>query len=312
MNIPRSNPVGGAARFNYDEAFNRNLGLVTEWEQQILRHKRIAIAGMGGVGGAHALTLARLGIGAFHLADLDTFELANFNRQVGAMASTLGQPKVDTLARMTREINPELHIEIFPKGVVEENIDDFLRDVDLFVDGLDFFAIDMRAKVFARCADLGIPALTAGPIGMGAAYLIFLPGKMTFEEYFRLDGLTQEQKFVNFLAGLSPKRLHRTYVVDPSRVKLASRQGPSTAMACQLCAGVAGVEALKILLGRGAVRAAPFFHVFDAYRMRFVRGRLLGGNHNPLQRVKLAIGYRMIRRMMAQSGAGCGGNDADK
>jgi tRNA A37 threonylcarbamoyladenosine dehydratase len=57
--------------FSYAQAFDRNIGWVTEPEQQLLRAKRIAIAGLGGVGGAHLLTLARLGIGGFHLADFD-------------------------------------------------------------------------------------------------------------------------------------------------------------------------------------------------------------------------------------------------
>ena len=55
------------AHFSYEEAFSRNLGWLTEYEQQALRHKRIAIAGMGGVGGFHLLTLARFGIGAFNI-----------------------------------------------------------------------------------------------------------------------------------------------------------------------------------------------------------------------------------------------------
>ena len=74
--------------FTYDLAFSRNIGWVTRDEQHDLRDKRVAIAGMGGVGGSHLLTLTRLGIGGFHLADFDTFELANFNRQAGA-----GSPK---------------------------------------------------------------------------------------------------------------------------------------------------------------------------------------------------------------------------
>ena len=57
--------------FDYHEAFSRNLGWVTETEQEVLRNKRIAIAGMGGVGGSHLLTLTRLGIGAFNLADFE-------------------------------------------------------------------------------------------------------------------------------------------------------------------------------------------------------------------------------------------------
>ena len=71
-----------AAEFSYAEAFDRNLGWFTEPEQQSLRAKKIAIAGMGGVGGIHLLTLARLGIANFHIADLDRFETANFNRPV--------------------------------------------------------------------------------------------------------------------------------------------------------------------------------------------------------------------------------------
>ena len=76
--------------FSYGQAFSRNIGWVTREEQQTLRRKTVAIAGMGGVGGSHLLTLTRLGVGRFHIADLDTFELANFNRQAGAMLSTTG------------------------------------------------------------------------------------------------------------------------------------------------------------------------------------------------------------------------------
>jgi len=79
-----------ASGFSYADAFDRNLGWFTESEQQSLRGKTVAIAGMGGVGGVHLLTLARLGIAKFRIADLDRLEQANFNRPVGAMMSTLG------------------------------------------------------------------------------------------------------------------------------------------------------------------------------------------------------------------------------
>ena len=88
--------------FDYDEAFSRNIGWLTAAEQTLLRGKRVAIAGLGGVGGAHVLTLARLGIGAFNLADFDAFALPNFNRQAGAVVSTLGRAKTDVIAEMAR------------------------------------------------------------------------------------------------------------------------------------------------------------------------------------------------------------------
>jgi len=258
-------------RFRYEQAFSRNIGWVTAAEQAVLRGKRVAVAGLGGVGGFHLLTLARLGIGAFHIADFDTFELANFNRQAGALVSTLGRPKAAVLTEMAKDINPELDIQVFPDGVSEANLDRFLAGVDLYVDGLDFFGFKARRATFAACARLGVPAVTAAPLGMGAALLNFLPGRMTFEEYFRLDGLSEEDQAIRFLLGLSPAMLQRGYLADRGAVDLAAHKGPSTAMACQICAGIAATEALKLLLKRGKVYAAPVSLQFDAYRGKLKR-----------------------------------------
>lgn len=281
--------------FDYDEAFSRNLGWVTAAEQKRLQNKRVALAGLGGVGGSHLLTLARLGIGAFHIADFDTFGLANFNRQAGASMATVGLPKLDALAEMALAINPDLQLARFPEGVTVEGIDTFLAGVDLYVDGLDYFAIDIRRKVFARCAELGIPAITAAPLGMGVALLNFMPGGMSFEDYFRLEGLSPDEQAIRFLLGLSPRMLQIAYLVDRSRVDLKSKKGPSTVMACQLCAGFAATEALKILLDRGPVRQAPHGVHFDAYRYRLKKTWRPGGNSNPVQKVMLAIAKRQLK-----------------
>ncbi|HEV7817233.1 MAG TPA: ThiF family adenylyltransferase, partial [Janthinobacterium sp.] len=222
--------------FSYREAFSRNIGWVTQAEQETLRHKRVAIAGMGGVGGVHLLTLARLGVGAFHIADFDHFDIANFNRQVGATMSTLGRPKAEVLAQMARDINPELDIQVFPEGINESELPAFFKGADLYVDGLDFFAFAARQATFAACARLGIPAVTAAPLGMGSAVLTFLPGQMTFEEYFCWGELPMEEKALRFLVGLAPAGLHGRYLVDPSAINLKEQRGPSTIMACQLCA----------------------------------------------------------------------------
>ena len=280
--------------FDYDQAFSRNIGWVTREEQQTLRRKTVAIAGMGGVGGSHLLTLTRLGIGRFHIADLDTFELANFNRQAGAMLSTSGQPKVEVLAKQARDINPELEIKLFPEGVTQENLRTFLSDADAYVDGLDFFSLDIRRAVFAACAEAGIPAVTAAPLGMGAALLNFLPGGMNFEQYFCLEGQSEAEQLLRFLLGLSPAMLQRGYLVDPSAVDFARHRGPSTAMACELCAGLAATQVLKLLLQRGRVIAAPRGLHFDAYRNKLVATWRPGGNRHPLQRLALTIARRQF------------------
>lgn len=289
--------AAGHSGFNYQDAFSRNIGWVTDWEQQALRTKKVAIAGMGGVGSAHLLVLARLGIGGFSISDLDRYEVANFNRQMGATMATVGRDKVDVMAMMARDINPEVRLDIFSEGVTEENMDSFLAGADLFVDGLDFFAMDIRRAIFGRCAALGIPAITAAPIGFGTAYIVFMPGGMSFEQLFRLDGLPEHRQYVNFATALTPRGLHRSYLADPSRIDLAGKRGPSTGAAVNLCAGVVGAEAVKILLGRGSVKAAPWVHQFDAFRSRWRRSYLPFGNNGPLQSLKRAIGYRMFARM---------------
>ncbi len=283
--------------FNYEQAFSRNTGWVTPDEQQTLRNKRVAIAGGGGVGGVHLLTLARLGVSKFHIADFDTFDIVNFNRQVGANMSTLGQPKVEVLERMARDINPEIDIKVFPTGIDHQNLPAFLDGVDLYVDGLDFFAFAIRQQTFALCAKLGIPATTAAPLGMGAALLNFMPGKMTFEEYFQWGNLPDMDKAIRFVVGLAPAGLHRPYLVWPAAVSFAEQRGPSTFMACQLCAGVVATEALKILLGRGKVLAAPRGMQFDAYRNALSRTWRPGGNRNPLHRLAIMIGKRQFAKM---------------
>jgi molybdopterin/thiamine biosynthesis adenylyltransferase len=292
--VPSRPPCPVAPAFEYGTAFSRNIGWLTEAEQERLRRKRVAIAGMGGVGGFHLTTLVRLGVGKFNVADLDHFEVANFNRQAGATMSTVGKPKVDVLAGMARDINPECELEVFRDGVHEHNLARFFRNVDLYVDGLDAFAFSAREAVFAYCARQGIPAITVAPLGMSAALLNFLPGRMTFEEYFQLSGKSDVEKAIRFLVGFAPALLHRHYLVDATRVNLAEGRGPSTVLSCQLCAGVAAGEALKILLGRGKVWPVPHAIQFDAFRNRMAHTWRPGGNRHPLNRIAIAIAKRQL------------------
>lgn len=282
--------------FDYETAFDRNIGWVTREELALLRGKRIAIAGLGGVGGSHLLTLTRLGIGAFNLAELDTFELVNFNRQAGATLRSLGRPKLDVLAELALDVNPELQLRRFPQGLTTENVREFLEGADVYLDALDFFAIDMRRRVFSAALAEGIPVVTAAPLGMGVALLTFLPGHMTPDEYFGWAGVPEREQLLRFLLGLSPAMLQVGYLADPSAVDLARHRGPSTPMACDLCAGVAATHVLKLLLGRGELVAAPRGLHFDAYRNRMVQTWRPWGSRNPLQRVALAVARRKLAR----------------
>lgn len=283
--------------FNYEEAFTRNIGWVTEEEQQVLRHKKAVIGGLGGVGGSHLICLARLGISNFHISDLDEFDYANINRQYGATCSTVGKQKSEVMLDQIKDINPEANIRNFGQGLNEDNLEEFLDGADIYVDSLDIFEIEIRRKVFQRCYEKGIPAITAAPMGMGTAMLCFKPGGMTFEEYFCLDGLSLEDKVTKFVIGVSPSVQQRHYLVDRRSVNFIEQKVPSTIMGIELAAGVLCTNVLKLLLNRGDVICAPHGLHFDAYRNKLIKTWRPFGNRNPLQHYM----YWRVKRLLKET-----------
>jgi molybdopterin/thiamine biosynthesis adenylyltransferase len=282
--------------FDYSEAFSRNIGWVTPEEQQMLRHKKIAVGGLGGVGGNHLITLTRLGIGRFSIADLDDFEVPNFNRQYGASMSTLGKPKIEVMAATVSDINPEVEITSFEQGIGRHNLDAFLDGVDIYVDSLDMFALQVRRDVFAACYEKGIPAVTAAPVGMGTAVLVFLPGRMSFEDYFCLEGLEFEDQMTKFLVGITPSIQQKKYLIVRETLNFFRKKAPSTAMGIDMAAGVACSNVLKLLLNRGKVIHAPRGLHYDAFRNRLVKTWRPLGNRNPMQ----LFLYWLVKRLMAK------------
>ncbi len=281
--------------FDYNNAFSRNIGWITTAEREIIKSTKIAIAGLGGAGGEHALTLARMGFQNFHLSDFDEFEVHNFNRQAGAFLSTLNKPKCSVMADMIRDINPDAHVTEFTDGINESNVDAFFDGVTIYVDGIDFFALEARKLVYQKALDKGIPNLLAAPIGMGVALAIFTKDSMSFDDYYQFStSKTDEDSFIKLLIGLAPALLHNKYLVDPSAANFKEQRGPSTPMAIKLCSGLLVSNVVKLVLGRGEVVVAPRVSQFDAYRNKFVMPKLRWGNKGPLQRIKFMIAKKTV------------------
>jgi hypothetical protein len=106
-------------------------------------------------------------------------------------------------------------------------------------------------------------------------------------------------KLVAFFVGVAPRATQRAYM-DLSSVDLRARAGPSSSLACQIAAGAVACEAIKALLKRGNLRAAPYYHQFDPYLGRYAHGRLIGGNRNPFQRLKRRWLKRFLQRRTAE------------
>jgi len=278
--------------------FSRNIGLISNANQIKLCKARVAVAGVGGVGGIHLLTLARLGIGKFTIADMDVYERANISRQFGAKHSTLGDYKTSVISKLLQDINPTIESKIFPKGVDRENIGEFLQGADFFVDGMDFFEVEIRRELFKKAREMGIYALTSAPLGFGSTLQVFSPQGMSFDDYF---GISEEmpylEKLAAFASGLAPRPYHLKYL-DLSKVSLENKSGPAVAPACTLAASLVATCVVRLVAGE-PVRAVPYYTQIDLYRSKFRNGYLLWGGKNPLQKLKRHIILKKFKKALA-------------
>lgn len=281
----------------YQEAFERNNGILTKEQQDAIQSATVAIAGLGGGGGIYAYALARTGFTKFHLADFDTFSLVNFNRQIGATEASLGKKKTETIRDLILSINPYAEITLFEQGIHQDNIHDFLRGVSVVVDGIDFFEIETRRMLFREARNSGIHVVTCGPVGFGASILVFDPRGLSFDRYMDIqDSLTEKQKLMRFGIGVTPTLLQRRYFA-PSAIswKKGEHRAPSLGVGTLLAANFVGTEVVKVVTGQfSKIRYAPRSIHCDPYLQVYKKVWLPGGNRNPLQKLKLFIMERIL------------------
>jgi len=278
-----------------EQAFSRNIGIFSPQEQEKIAGARVGIPGMGGVGSVHLMTMVRTGVGNFHISDFDEYEPVNVNRQFGARVGDFGRPKMEVMKKEALSVNPYLNIRDFPEGINKNTVDEFLEGVDVVLDSLDFFAFDVRRLLFNRARERGVHVITAGPLGFSSAMLVFAPDKgMGFDEYFNIvEGMAPEDKHLAFALGLAPKGIQLKYM-DTSKVSLKSGEGPSLNIGCQLCAAMAGTEAIRILLNRGRVKPVPHYVQFDPYARKYCHKKLNLGNRHPMQKIKSILAKKML------------------
>jgi len=282
------------AEFDYKLAFSRNHGIISHDEQQVLKKSTVAIAGMGGVGGDYLITLARAGIANFKISDFDVFEVGNFNRQYGATMSSVGRQKMDVMRELALDINPELNITEYGQGINEKNVDEFLQGVDVFVDAVEFFEIQVHRLIINACMKKGIPAVFGVPLGFGVGMLIYTPEGMSFDDYFDID-YTQpsELQVLKMSLACAPAGFHLKYV-DPASVDLSKRQAPSIASGCKLATGMVITQTLQAILHPAELKPIPHYTCYDARLNKLKKGYLWLGNKNPLQKIKFSVARKML------------------
>ena len=142
------------------EEFSRTERLLGSAALDKLSACRVAVFGIGGVGGHAAEAIVRSGIVAIDIIDGDTVALSNINRQIIALHSTVGKLKVDVAAERFLDINANIKIKKFPIRLSEETVDQFdFSEYDYVVDAID----DVRAKILlaVKCREAGTPLISS-------------------------------------------------------------------------------------------------------------------------------------------------------
>lgn len=144
--------------------FSRTQLLLGGQALQKLKDSHVAVFGVGGVGGYAVEVLARSGVGSITVVDNDRVDITNINRQIIALHSTIGQLKVDVIARRIADINPDCHVTALHTFYLPSNADEIdLSAYDYVVDCIDTVAA--KLELIRRCHELHVPIISS----MGAA-----------------------------------------------------------------------------------------------------------------------------------------------
>ena len=142
------------------EQFSRTELLIGEEALKQLNSKRVAVFGIGGVGGYVCEALVRTGIGHFDLIDKDEVSESNINRQIIATHSTVGRNKVDVMKERMLDINPDADITVHKCFFLPENADEFdFTKYDYVVDAVD--TVTAKIEIILRCKRDNVPVISS-------------------------------------------------------------------------------------------------------------------------------------------------------
>lgn len=143
-----------------ENAFSRTQMLIGEEALECLRKSKVAVFGIGGVGGYVVEALARSGVGKFELTDSDTVSLSNLNRQIIATRSTVGQYKTDVMRERILSINPEAEVSVHRCFYLPETADEFdFNAYSYVVDAVD--TVTAKIDIIIRAKSVGVPVISS-------------------------------------------------------------------------------------------------------------------------------------------------------
>ncbi|WP_273823980.1 molybdopterin-synthase adenylyltransferase MoeB [Pseudomonas asplenii] len=165
-----------------------------------LKHSRVLIVGLGGLGAPVALYLAAAGVGELHLADFDSVDLTNLQRQIIHDTDSVGSSKVDSAVRRLTALNPEVRLVAHRQALDEDSLGVAIAAVDLVLDCCDNFAT--REAVNAACVAAGKPLVSGAAIRLEGQLSVFDPRRADSPCYHCLYGHGSEAELTCSEAGV--------------------------------------------------------------------------------------------------------------
>lgn len=142
------------------DQFSRTQLLLGEESMKKLTDMRVAVFGIGGVGGYVCEALVRTGIGHFDLIDDDKVCLTNLNRQIIATRKTVGLYKADVMKERMLEINPNVEVNVYKCFFLPENADEFpFADYDYVIDAVD--TVTAKVELVMKCKEMNVPIISS-------------------------------------------------------------------------------------------------------------------------------------------------------
>lgn len=165
------------------DRYSRNIGAISEEEQELLFTKTVLVVGLGGLGGYTSEYLARVGVGSLRLCDCDAFDESNLNRQINATEASIGKRKVEAAIERVKSINGGIDVKGFDMRFTAETAGEMLEGADLVIDALD--NVSSRFVLEEEASKAGVPLIFGAISGWDGQVSTILPGRPILKKIYK-------------------------------------------------------------------------------------------------------------------------------
>jgi len=249
--------------FDLDEAISRNADVISGDEQATLGSSCVLVAGCGSVGGSVVEPLVRLGLGSLVLADPDSYDLSNINRQA-CYLEDVGRPKAVVLKEHAERINPYVDTRVFADGLTLGNLRDALEGVSAVFDGIDVAASPwIKYKLHELACELRIPVICGLDLGGKAlTYTFDYRARACRPFYGRTTAEAHRQgRFTDCLSWVGYSRYPADFLTIVQDRLITKKPWPQVAY----CVQAMGALGARGIVGVLMQRSIPHIMAFDVH-----------------------------------------------